>query len=499
MTLAGSTVTCRECRLSMSERGVVHFVGCLLLLVHACVGAGGQRHRRGCPRHVRSRAARRHGGSRQPGADREGPQRRHRRGGPLQHHRAAARHLHGHVHGCPASRTVRREGIELSAGLHRDRQCRSPGRIARGDDHGQRRDADRRHARTSGGRRSPRASCSTRCRPAPRTSRRWSRSPRDGPASRRRRPLHRRGRRLSTASAAPRCRSTAWASRTAPATAATSSTRAVVEEMVLQTSGISAEINADGPVMNIIPKEGGNTFRFIGNGLFTNHHLESDNLTDELRDPRPARTSNKTYKIFDESASVGGPIKQDKLWFFGGAAHLGDLAADCRRLLEQDPGRAPDAARRGPRSRAAGRRGSIGRSTRLSGRWEWYDSAWPRSRGRRIAKQQVQRASTTTSGRATAAVDHAGERCRRRPADYQVRAEPAGPGDLELAAHEPAAARSRCRRVRFRSGMHYWHPGVRPDIIRITDVGTRHQLRRARPPTAAIRTTPNRYIAAVRR
>src|SRR5258706_1655558 len=38
---------------------------------------------------------------------------------------------------------------------------------------------------------------------------------------------------------------------------------AVVQEMSAQTSGISAETNADGPVMNIVPKEGGNTFHFI--------------------------------------------------------------------------------------------------------------------------------------------------------------------------------------------------------------------------------------------
>jgi hypothetical protein len=90
---------------------------------------------------------------------------------------------------------------------------------------------------------------------------------------------------------------------------------AVVEEMVLQTSGISAEVNADGPVMNVVPKEGGNTFRFIANGLWTNHHLESENLTDELR-ARGLQNANKTVKIFDEALSVGGPIKKDKLWFF---------------------------------------------------------------------------------------------------------------------------------------------------------------------------------------
>ena len=36
-----------------------------------------------------------------------------------------------------------------------------------------------------------------------------------------------------------------------------------VQEMAAQTSGLSAEVNADGPVMNMIPKEGGNSFNVI--------------------------------------------------------------------------------------------------------------------------------------------------------------------------------------------------------------------------------------------
>jgi hypothetical protein len=91
---------------------------------------------------------------------------------------------------------------------------------------------------------------------------------------------------------------------------------ATVDEMVLQTSGISAEVNADGPVMNIVPKSGGNTFQGILNGLYSNHSMESDNLTDELR-ARGLQNANKRVKIFDEAASLGGPIKKDKIWFFG--------------------------------------------------------------------------------------------------------------------------------------------------------------------------------------
>ena len=56
-----------------------------------------------------------------------------------------------------------------------------------------------------------------------------------------------------------------------------------VEEMVLETGGASAESSVAGFRANIIPKEGGNDFRFIGFGLFTNDTFVSDNLTDELR------------------------------------------------------------------------------------------------------------------------------------------------------------------------------------------------------------------------
>src|SRR5204862_3494659 len=91
---------------------------------------------------------------------------------------------------------------------------------------------------------------------------------------------------------------------------------ATVEEIVLQTSGISAEVNADGPVMNVVPKTGGNTFQTILNGLYSNHSMESSNLSNDLR-ARGLNASNKRVKIFDEAASLGGPIKKDKLWFFG--------------------------------------------------------------------------------------------------------------------------------------------------------------------------------------
>ena len=85
--------------------------------------------------------------------------------------------------------------------------------------------------------------------------------------------------------------------------------------MVLQTSGISAETNADGPALNVIPKEGGNDFTVDLAGFFANDSMEGNNLTPELQD-RGVREANKTLKLWDESLSIGGPIMRDKVWFF---------------------------------------------------------------------------------------------------------------------------------------------------------------------------------------
>ena len=90
---------------------------------------------------------------------------------------------------------------------------------------------------------------------------------------------------------------------------------ASVEEMVMSTSGISADTNADGLVVNIIPKEGSNQFRTTLSGLYTNDSLEGSNLSDELK-ASGLTASNKTLKLFDTSATLGGPIKKDRLWFF---------------------------------------------------------------------------------------------------------------------------------------------------------------------------------------
>ena len=147
---------------------------------------------------------------------------------------------------------------------------------------------------------------------------------------------------------------------------------ASVEEMVMSTSGISADTNADGLVVNIVPKEGGNQFRTQLAGLFANDSLESTNLSQELKD-RGLTTANKTLKLFDESATFGGPIKRDRLWFFAAARSWGvarNQAGVFWNKTQNEFLTPPGAARKVVKWTPWTDRPE----DRNSGRLEWYDS-----------------------------------------------------------------------------------------------------------------------------
>ena len=162
---------------------------------------------------------------------------------------------------------------------------------------------------------------------------------------------------------------------------------AVVEEMVLNTSGMSAEVNSDGPVMNIVPKEGGNTFKFIGSFLWTNDKLEGGNLDDSLR-ARGLFEPNRTNKIYDHAVSLGGPILKDKIWFFGAVRTWG-MARQFAGLywnrgqntLLSPPGADLEVVKYDP---------WIDRPfDGKSGRWEWYNSYLSRTTWQIASRHKV--------------------------------------------------------------------------------------------------------------
>ena len=89
------------------------------------------------------------------------------------------------------------------------------------------------------------------------------------------------------------------------------------EEIVMETSGGDAQSVSAGVNVNMVPKDGGNTFSisFLGEGMTESMQAE-DNLNDSLRD-RFITSTNKTDHIFDVGVGIGGPIVQNKFWFYG--------------------------------------------------------------------------------------------------------------------------------------------------------------------------------------
>ena len=108
-----------------------------------------------------------------------------------------------------------------------------------------------------------------------------------------------------------------------------------VEEMQMETGGQSAEGSSTGMTMNLVPKDGGNTFKVTVSSVYSNEHTQSDNLSDELR-VEVTTSSQKVINVYDFGTTVGGPIRRDKLWFLAGWRKWGSRRQVAWPLLEQN-------------------------------------------------------------------------------------------------------------------------------------------------------------------
>ena len=98
----------------------------------------------------------------------------------------------------------------------------------------------------------------------------------------------------------------------------------MVQEIVMETSAAAAESESSGLNSNMVPKDGGNQFHWSFNVEGTNNSLQSDNLNDDLR-ARGLTSSSQVQKIYDVGFGIGGPIKQDKLWFYSAGRGWGSV------------------------------------------------------------------------------------------------------------------------------------------------------------------------------
>ena len=94
------------------------------------------------------------------------------------------------------------------------------------------------------------------------------------------------------------------------------------QEMQVMVGGGLGESETGGPVANIVPRSGGNSFSGSAFLSGTQSRFQANNVTDELRAQGIANPPT-VRKNWDSSLGVGGPIMRDRFWFFGNLRSIG--------------------------------------------------------------------------------------------------------------------------------------------------------------------------------
>src|SRR5216684_4577634 len=112
-----------------------------------------------------------------------------------------------------------------------------------------------------------------------------------------------------------------------------------IQELQLETSGMGAESGSGSTRLNAIPKSGSNTFRGGLDGYFSNGAMQGSNIKSNLNDwtqGNPAllssaqaiKTAASVQRIYRAGGQLGGPIEQDKIWFFAAIARWGSTVQE---------------------------------------------------------------------------------------------------------------------------------------------------------------------------
>lgn len=89
-----------------------------------------------------------------------------------------------------------------------------------------------------------------------------------------------------------------------------------IQETVVDTGGNSAEIDTGGANVNMVPREGGNSFRAQAVVSYTNDAFASGKVPASLVARGNSPESKTMKKVYDYGVGIGGPILRDKVWFY---------------------------------------------------------------------------------------------------------------------------------------------------------------------------------------
>jgi len=124
------------------------------------------------------------------------------------------------------------------------------------------------------------------------------------------------------------------------------------QEIVVDYAAITAEQPYGGLRIDVIPRDGGNSFKGTVFLTGVNDQWQTNNLSQELED-KGLPTPNEMKRAYDINTSVGGPIIRDRLWFYTSARwqeNQNFIAGLYYNANEGDPTkwyRAEDQSRRG--------------------------------------------------------------------------------------------------------------------------------------------------------
>jgi carboxypeptidase family protein len=95
------------------------------------------------------------------------------------------------------------------------------------------------------------------------------------------------------------------------------------QEFTVVVGGGLGESDIGGPVANLVPRSGGNTFAGTAFLNEAGSWSRGNNLTPELQTQNPNLTQTPgILRAYDGSGSIGGPIKKNRLWFYGSYRNL---------------------------------------------------------------------------------------------------------------------------------------------------------------------------------
>ena len=111
------------------------------------------------------------------------------------------------------------------------------------------------------------------------------------------------------------------------------------QEVTMLTSGGLGEMETAGLTMNIVPKQGGNSFSGLAFVSGYSESMLADNFTPELQ-AQGVTVPAPVYRVYDFNIAAGGPIVKDRLWYYMSVREQGSRQNTLNTFYNRNAGNA---------------------------------------------------------------------------------------------------------------------------------------------------------------